>query len=494
MSSPPLGELLVAINKPNLVTFPEQLISALVNERMHSHDGPWSGRFVYNWPDAQALPTVDGRVLGLTYPKSDAERQLWIEAVKTVFEVDGNNYGDLADALADELQGVKATNSPRISAIPITPSTSLLQSYTGVIGSKSAERFDQVLNQIFAAGAGPLYAGPTAGELLIATLRARMATDGFLIAIERAVRRGILSRIDASVSDVPGEQVSRIAPPGAAAYPAWLMHQTPFAWFKRSWEQLMSDEWSAVLPARRWVDWVSTVARLAIGFSELWQARMLDVIGEFILSDEPEGSIEAIKRSMKLNPLINWQDGDLYGRARNVQVDIRTLITRGALIESFIDKQVNDGRIKLTDDLDTVMTVLRTRADRKTLNEVLANRNKLDRGKNRRAAVESCLTARSTDGEHTDHYGFLVQKGPSRATYRIVDPSTEVIAILASLSCGSPNNICTVGDVRRDLRALGLEPSVPELVSRLVRAGLSTKMADASDAIEVHSAFRGVHT
>ena len=225
--------------------------------------------------------------------------------------------------------------------------------------------------------------------------------------------------------------------------------------------------------------------------SVLWQARYLDELGELIQSESTDLSIESFREKTLSGPLIQWDEGKKSLRQRNVQPDIRALIARGAYIEKFLDDRKSKNDVLVTDSFSEAILKLRRNEFRQIL------RRELDQGyvknpkKSKRYAVESCLTARSLSGEYADHYGFLVQHGKGKAKFRVVDPSTEVLALIASLACGTPNGVCNVGDVRRSLKSLGFQPSIPELVRRLEMAGLCRDSADASDAVQVKSAFRG---
>jgi hypothetical protein len=72
----------------------------------------------------------------------------------------------------------------------------------------------------------------------------------------------------------------------------------------------------------------------------------------------------------------------------------------------------------------------------------------------------------------------------------IIDPSSEVMALIATLSCDQPDGYTSLGSVRREFQALGLEPSQNELRFLLERAGLCRSEADASLQITVSSALR----
>ena len=482
-----IGDVLLKFNTPNMLIFPEMLVSDVVGAGVHSSEAEtWGTKYVYQW-DLHADRNENVKVL---YPVEKQDLSRWVEAVKSKFQIDSGDFNALAEAIAIELEGVSSRSSPRIAAVPVTVASSLLQSLPGVTGSPRPENYAALLHQIFQAGSKDDYQDGTCVDLLLGALRQVIQTDRLMHALEVSIRAGILPRVDPNVPVEPGAPVGVTKAINDWVGPPWLSQGTPFSWFSDAWIKLTRQDWVEVLPPRRWVDWIATVSRLAIGMSVLWQSRYLDEIGELILSDSEDTSIETFVQKVSFGPLIHWEDSNQNLRQRNVQIAIRTLIARGVYVDEFLAKRLEDKDIDKEDTFSTAIQKLRA----KTLRQDL--RSELDRGhqpnpkKRRREAVESCLTSRSLVGQYADQYGFLVQHGKGKAMFRVVDPSTEVLALVASLSCGSPSSECSVGDVRRSLKHLGFEPSIPELVRRLESAGLCRDSADASDSVRVKSAFR----
>lgn len=481
-----LGDVLLDFNEANMLIFPELLISAVINAEMHGETGAWGTKFIYQRAPHQDLP-ADVKVL---FPYSSEDVENWDQAVESVFStVSGINH-ELAEAVSYELQGVKAKNSPRVAAIPVTIATGLLQSSPGVTGSLNAENYAAILDQMFRAGLDKGYAGESCGLLLMAAMRKKLDDDEMLRGIESVVREGILKpRIDPNISVTPGDQVGVRTNFRPTNFPSWLSGNTPFSWYADAWLKLTRADWLEVLPPRRWVDWLATSARLGIGMSILWESSLLDQIGELILNDSDDVGIQAILEAISADPLIQWEDSRKRLRLRNVQPGYRALIARGAFVEKFLKERIASSDVSRTDDFSTAVSKMRTASSRETLRTALNRSHSDDPKKRSRDAFESCLTARAMFGEYADHYGFLVRHGKGKAMFRVVDPSTEVLALIASLACETPDGECSIGDVRRSLRQLGFQPSIPELVARLERAGLCRDAADASDSIRVRSAF-----
>jgi hypothetical protein len=100
-------------------------------------------------------------------------------------------------------------------------------------------------------------------------------------------------------------------------------------------------------------------------------------------------------------------------------------------------------------------------------------------------AVESSLEIRRED----DYYGLLRKTGSSRAQCSFIEPSPEALAVISGLSASGPEVGCAVGDVRLELHRLGIRVGSVELVEALEGAGLSMRVADASDAVRVDPPF-----
>ena len=103
-------------------------------------------------------------------------------------------------------------------------------------------------------------------------------------------------------------------------------------------------------------------------------------------------------------------------------------------------------------------------------------------------AIRYSLGTRKETGLDADHYGFLQKVGRK---FLIIQPTSEWIAVVASLSCSRPDQRCTIREVRTEMESLGLRPSVSELMLQLERAGLARSSPDADDGVYVEAAFGG---
>jgi len=476
-------------NQPNALIFPELLVSTLIESKMHAGNHPWHKNLIYAASNGWQGPSRGRDQFRIMDPTRSENIERWRDAVKGVFQLPVGNldYNLLARALATELTGINAERSSRIAVLPVTPATSILQTNDGCVGG-NAEQYATIIEQHFSAGAAQ-YHGSAAG-LVIEAMRRRLSKDNVLMGIEKTVRVGLLTTIDPDVSTESGVFVATPRETPQFDPPSYLTSGTPFSWFHESVIKLTNDEWVEALPARRWVDWVATSTRLAIGMGVLWRSRWNAKIGQLIMDDSDDISIHSLIKSMKRDPLITWHESRKPLRSRNVQPDLRRLIAKGAFIDILFENMLKVKTINLGDDFSDTIAHLRQNS-RSEFQRGMAQDYLKNPKKNRRDDVETMLVARRTDGPHADHYGLLARHGKGTAKFLIVDPTTEVLALIASLACESPDGECTVGDVRAQLRSLGLEPSIPELVRRLELAGLCRGSADASEAVVVRSAFLG---
>jgi hypothetical protein len=117
------------------------------------------------------------------------------------------------------------------------------------------------------------------------------------------------------------------------------------------------------------------------------------------------------------------------------------------------------------------------------LEEAINSREKS--GTNLWEAVRYALMVRPETGPFKDHYGLLRARG----RYLVIDPGTEWVTVMASLSCPSPGTQTDVASLMTSLAELGLRPELGDLIRLLERAGLAHGSADADQGVVVQSAF-----
>ena len=70
-----------------------------------------------------------------------------------------------------------------------------------------------------------------------------------------------------------------------------------------------------------------------------------------------------------------------------------------------------------------------------------------------------------------------------------VAPTTEWMAVLASLSSSQPHSTISLGELMNNLRTLGLRPAVKEVVALLENAGLARGSDDADLGLKIETAY-----
>jgi hypothetical protein len=490
------SSLLFPLNEPDHIGFPELLISALVSRE----------REVPAWRDNAAggadqkkllAYTVNGKldVRGfetvITEPKQGVGGSgwsTWVEAVKTSMTLVDPDYDDLAAALKESLKGVQIRHSKiqRGAVVPMSTAMALLQNSRGVLGKGGPSNFGLILEQMYSLGNG--YSNDaSAAALLVRAFDLQENNDVLIRALSSAVTNGIIDgrNIVESNRATHNPVSPSFLAPGSSS---------PFGWFAEVWPRLTSDAWVSALPARRWIDWATTVLRLSFGLGILWESKWYEELGREILS-EGLGDIDPdrIIKNVNSRSLMTWHSRGTEERGRNVQQEIRSTLTIGYHVKSIVTEVVSNvsglesaGMAEVTSALRNP-DVIKKLTQQKKLSFAQTNKSSLQ---HRWDAVESCLTTRNTlGGNEIDHYGLLIAKGNKNARFRIVEPSTEVMAVIGSLSNYMPDGECRIGDVKRNLRSLGLRPALSELVNALEGAGLCRRTADADESAVVRSAF-----
>ncbi|MCI0462781.1 MAG: hypothetical protein L0Z62_38020 [Gemmataceae bacterium] len=107
---------------------------------------------------------------------------------------------------------------------------------------------------------------------------------------------------------------------------------------------------------------------------------------------------------------------------------------------------------------------------------------------NQKEFVRYLLLPRSSDDDSVDQADFysLARTNGRHTWFR---PGPEWLVVVTSLLCAGPGGFCTLGDLTRDLAALGMRVERSVLVGMLEEAGLSTDSPDADDALVIRSGF-----
>ena len=519
------GDLVLSILRPEYVPFPENLISSLA---WRIADGGFPG-----WE------THDGKRVALIYKKSPLAKKAprvhfvetcpditsevladWVEALLANGFRLGDEASYSAKSISDALLGVNIENSSRQPATPLTPYIALLQNGQGVMGKAGPVNVGLILEQLFALG-NPNLSTTTSDALAVedsvaalwyVAMRSKLHDDYFLSLIDRSMGSMILkhplNQNNAAIGEIfPDiDDLAKLLQPrikdADEISTIDLGTNTPFAWFCDTWKTLTSKKWVDALPARRWVDWATTVLRMAFGFSYIWEANWYLAIASAITSGEEnheekclysvheEGQIPTVVNldfilnspRLKNGVAMHWKDAQSNLSFRDVTPALRITLSRGLRVRNILVdfRKKNPG-------LSVEETMYSLRMNVQAREELIeAQREKYrEQTKTVWEAVKYTLTERDSSG-NKDFYGFM--KTISRK-YTVIDPGTEWLAVISSLAIDNPGGTGKLGTVLKELARIGLRPSVSELTRYLESAGLAQSAADADTAVLIESAF-----
>lgn len=415
-----------------------------------------------------------------TYPVGDDERlDLFATSLRDHGLEAETDQRALAEAVANSIRGIETKKGKSQSAAPLTVGTALLQNFTGIVGSANAPNIGLIIEGLFGLGRPTVDEPSNAASLWQKAVEYRVEIDPILSAIDLSVRKTLLDNEPIPKPQTKRDRDSSIAWVG-------LLEQSPFSWFNRSWAALTRDEWVTALPPRVWVDWASTVMRMAVGMGFLWEASLNESIARLLLQREDAGTSDrnwlTIRASMP--DLLPWRSRYSQATVRDVSSILSRRVKRSEQIRSSLSSWMND---KDAESLPLEKVLNEMSADEALVSELTATLGSTPQKKsNLWEAIRYSLMVRDESGPYADHYGILRSRG---SRYLIPHPGTEWIAVVASLCCPGPSSQTDLGEVMRSLRELGLRPELSEVVNLLERAGLARGSADADQGVIVESAF-----
>ncbi|WP_156037183.1 hypothetical protein [Arthrobacter sp. UNC362MFTsu5.1] len=469
--------IILPMNRPQYVSVPEAFITSLA-WRVHddrkkelTEDGvPVAYMFR---SETAGTPTLKVRS---TEPEGqklvDYGHQLVVHGLAT----NARYEGDLASAVLNSVAGVQAEKSKSQAASPITPAFALLQDMRGFQRTKNPPDLGAILESLFRLGLKENDGKTTAARLWLNAANKRCEIDPLLSAINEATKVALL---DAGYPEL-GEDVDPDTTRELESDPGALYEGTPFSWFARSWQKLTSDEWVGALPARVWVDWATTVLRLALGQGFLWEAAWYETLARRILSGKPGTWSEVMAQVPEILP---WRSSRSSVAVRDVAPLLSWRVHRGSKIR----KVLEDWLVSRPASRDDFAAALAAMSEDEELRGSLT----LALGSGERSAantweaVKYALLTRDASGPFADYYGLLRSNG----RFLTVQPGTEWMAVVASLACEGPGKTSDVATLMLNLEELGLRPEAGDLIRLLEKAGLARGSADADRGVIIESAF-----
>lgn len=459
----------LGLNRPQYIASPETLISALA-WRAFPHP----------------LANEDGRAVGLRFRSEHEKSGTLVYRATTPDKQTMGAFGDslaaagiageasakqLAEAVEMSVRGLAARGGKSQAVSPLTPGLALLQNPRGMMGSKNPPDIAEILEQMYALGRNPDSEASSVTERWLSASKCRLERDPLLKAIDDATRKILLP--NAGVGELHELPVAANLR-ASKTLPA-LGENTPFSWFRKSWDRLTSPEWVEALPPRVWVDWATTVLRLAYGLGYVWETNRLDRLSRAIVSGQATSEWQVGRRAS----LIPWRSGRLKVSDRNVAPMLTAQAHRVDRVRQFLNTLSPDQ----AGDIDFLVESASVRTE---IQRILTSKDQTRSGTNLWEASRYALMTRSIGGESADYYGFLRAHGNR---YLVPEPGTEWIAVIASLACINPNSSTTVHLVLSDLDSLGIRPELGDLIGLLERSGLARGSADADQALIVQSAY-----
>lgn len=465
--------LVLPLNRAEYVVTPENLVSALA-WRQFSLGGLDGRKPPVGLTYEQTTPRKSKVVDFLTTRPTDQNLHHWLTALLAsgfVFEGDANSG---ALAVAESIVGIRASRAHQHPASPMSVHLALMQNSRGLVGKANPPDFGQIIDALFALG-GPstLASKASASELWRQAALRRVAGDPLVAAIDAAAKAHLEALGFGSI-------VAAQAPAQPGLEFAGLLPGTPFSWFNRTWTRLTSDAWVDALPPRVWVDWATTVLRLAVGLGLIWEARWHHAVAENLVAGiAPEFGVTA--GSLETIP---WAAAEATVSVREVSSQLKRTVMRGHRIREVLATQ--NSSLRVDEPWEEILHALSAEdALRTSLAEILRS-DPGTSGTNAWEAVRYSLLIREGSGQYADNFGLL-RAHSSR--HLIVDPAPEWIVVVASLCALGPGQTTTVGAVLNALEEMGLRPRIADLIALLERAGLARGSADADRAVNVVSAY-----
>jgi hypothetical protein len=442
-------------------------------------------RRIFRYESASMEPTKTFRVASTRPALGTAEFGRFCEALSKVTQGDRES-ALLATAFLDSLRGVGKESKRGTSALPVTFQSALLQDPAGLLGKAGPPDFAAAFEEFWVLGGGDRRTGALT---LLSQAQDRLLRKGGAV-------RQVLSALDnalkqANVLGVYLQNESlRFSEPSESrmAVPAWwtpaLQESSPFGWFVSSWTRLCSEKWVDALPPRRWVDWASSVFRMAVGMAYLWEARAL---GALVRSSRNGRYSENWIHDALRSPTLEWRDEGSVS-ARDVRGAMDAHISVGEQLRmAFSDADQVGLRAPQSLNARGLWDFLQKLTRGARFTSILAGNGPTNTSqKNLLETVRYALAKRRSSAEDSDQYGFIELRG---ARYWVPDPSTEWTAMVASLSAPGPTQTARLREVRRALRQLGIEVSVPTLTRKVEAAGLARGSSDAEQALLVSTAY-----
>ncbi|MBM7769796.1 hypothetical protein JOE62_003209 [Glutamicibacter nicotianae] len=212
----------------------------------------------------------------------------------------------------------------------------------------------------------------------------------------------------------------------------------------------------------------------------LWEATWYVKLAKSVVTGELNPWEESIK---SVGEILPWRSMRSSTSVRDIAAHLSWVVHQGAVVRELLSSWDKSGKFEGI-SFDDAMDMMHSDEEyRVQLNHALSDTKK--NTSNIQEAIRYTLKTRDRVGETADYYGLLRSSG----RFLTVDPGTEWITVVASLTCKQPGAEANVGDLMKNLQLLGLYPELTDVVDLLERAGLARGSADADQGVRIQSAF-----
>ena len=322
--------IILPLDRPEYVGLNETFISALA-WRIASIEV--DGK---EWPEPKTGLAYDS-----SSPRADTsyifnrefrESDLWVSSLE---ESGLMTHGaDLPlSAIAESFRGAESKKGFNHSVVPLTPSLALCQNTIGALRRPRPHNLGQIIEQIYALGKpnGEAHDGKSAAGQWYQAMEWLLERDEFLQVIDQAVRRSVFPEGHKLVIN-PEKSADDLL--STCVIPSGFGGDTPFGWFRESWDLITSKEWVDHLPVRRWIDWSLTILRAAYGLSFLWEMAWYESIATTVRdgSYSKDFTQEDLISKVSKRPLLDWANREKPISYRSITQATRASILRGVNI------------------------------------------------------------------------------------------------------------------------------------------------------------------
>lgn len=469
--------IILPLNRPQYVSVPEAFISSLA-WKVHDHrakEVSENGVPVGYMFKSETSGTATLKVRS-TAPEGQKLVAYGHQLVVHGLATNAKYEVDLASAVLNSVAGVQAEKSKSQAASPVTPAFALLQDMRGFQRTKNPPDLGGILEALFRLGLKEDDGTTTAARLWLNAANKRCEIDPLLSALNNATKAALLEA--GYPEHLEDDDLARTRAPEHNQ--GGLFAGTPFTWFAKAWQKLTSDEWVKALPARVWVDWATTVLRLALGQGFLWEAAWYETVARRILSGKPGNWSEVREQVPEILP---WKSSRSSVAVRDVAPLLSWRVHRGSKLRKILEDWLESHQAAHKDFAAVLGAMSEDEELRGSLTLALGSGERS--AVNTWEAVKYALLTRDASGPFADYYGLLRSNG----RFLTVEPGTEWMAVVASLACDGPGKTSDVATLMLSLEELGLTPEAGDLIQLLEKAGLARGSADADRGVIIESAF-----